>query len=343
MNINLDNFCINRKMFIVFLCLFFVFIFTGCTKQNNAPNQHIPTDQNGQLNNNKQFFYSLLDGKIIDQEEDKNPFVALMIDNFIDSRPVSGINSTSIVYEVPVEAGITRFMGIFELNNLPEKIGPIRSARPYFAGLAEEYEAIYAHAGGSPQVINELKEKKYNIFNLDEISANGIYFWRDNSRISPFKLYTSRDLINKFIQKKGIANYSDFRPWYFQYQVEKNDDSANQRVEIGSYKEPVLWKYDSEQKIYLRYQNNKPYLDVDNNQVSTVNLIVQKTPIIVIDAIGRREIKIRGRGTAYIYMNGEKIDGNWIRENNRTIFYDQEGGEIKFLRGNIWIEIIGEK
>ena len=266
MNINLDNFCINRKMFIVFLCLFFVFIFTGCTKQNNAPNQHIPTDQNGQLNNNKQFFYSLLDGKIIDQE-DKNPFVALMIDNFIDSRPVSGINSVSIVYEVPVEAGITRFMGIFELNNLPEKIGPIRSARPYFAGLAEEYEAIYAHAGGSPQVINELKEKKYNIFNLDEISANGIYFWRDNSRISPFNLYTSRDLINKFIQKKGIANYSDFRPWNFQDQVEKNDDSANQRVEIGSYKEPVLWKYDSEQKIYLRYQNNKPYLDVDNNQV----------------------------------------------------------------------------
>ncbi len=339
MQVSRRNFYINGIIIVIFL-FFSVFIFAGCVKKITNSDS-----ENKQINNNEQIYYGLLDGRIIGQEN-KDPFLALMIDNaigsgLIDSRPVAGVNSASIVYEFPAEAGVTRFMSIFELNNLPEKIGPIRSARPYFAGLAEEYQAIYVHAGGSPQVINELKQGKYDIYDLDEISANGSYFWRDNSGIPPFNLYTSSDLINKFIQKRNILNYADFRPWSFRDNKSDEENDTIQQVEISQYK--VRWKYDNDKKIYFRYQNNKPYLDDKNNQISTINLIVQKMPIAVIDAVGRREIKIDGRSMAYIYMNGNKIEGSWIRDNNRTIFYDQNGNEIKFLRGNIWVEIIGEK
>jgi len=343
MQVSRRNFYINRRIIIIFLCLS-VFIFIGCVKQNEKQaNSNNENKQTG--SNDEPVYYSLLDGKIISQEN-KDPFITLMIDNsigsgLIDSRPVAGINSASIVYEFPVEASITRFMGIFELSNLPEKIGPIRSARPYFAGLAEEYRAIYVHAGGSPQVIDEFKQEKYNIYNLDEISANGNYFWRDNFGIPPFNLYISSNFINKFIQKRNILNYTDFRPWSFRDNKSDEENGVINQIEISEYK--VRWQYDNDKKIYFRYQNNKPYLDDENNQVSTINLIVQKMSILVIDTIGRREIKIDGRGTAYIYMYGNKIEGSWIRDDDRTIFYDQDGKEIKFLRGNTWIEIIGGK
>ena len=45
--------------------------------------------------------------------------------------PQGGIGIEQIVYELIVEYGDTRYMAIF-WDNLPDMIGPVRSARHYF-------------------------------------------------------------------------------------------------------------------------------------------------------------------------------------------------------------------
>ncbi|NLM44527.1 MAG: DUF3048 domain-containing protein, partial [Clostridiales bacterium] len=84
----------------------------------------------------KEEYICLLTGLGVENEEDiKHRPVAVMIDNERNARPQSGITEADIVFEMPVEGNITRYMAIY--HHLPsEKIGPVRSARPYFIDKA---------------------------------------------------------------------------------------------------------------------------------------------------------------------------------------------------------------
>ena len=73
--------------------------------------------------------------------------LALMIENTYEAWPHYGIENADIVYECPVEGSITRYMGIFQDYANMERIGNVRSCRPYYVDFASEYDAIYAHFG----------------------------------------------------------------------------------------------------------------------------------------------------------------------------------------------------
>jgi len=265
------------------------------------------------------------------------------LDNFIEAWPLAGINSASIIYEAPVEADITRFLMIFNQENLPDKIGPIRSARPYFADLAEEYSGLFVHAGGSPDFLQRVKNKEYQIYNLDEISGNGKYFWRDNQKDKPHNIYISKESIIQTIENKKLINElkPNFVPWTYN-QMDLNDIQTNNLIVKIDYREPVIWQFDKEKKVYLRYQNGKEFVDEEGRQVQTPNLIIQKTNIKILDAVGRREIITLGQGQALIFQKGNLIQGTWqkLEKNKRTIYYSSQGKEIEFLPGPIWIEIV---
>lgn len=102
-----------------------------------------------------------LNGKLYTKEEaaiwsTRRP-LAVMIENHLDSRPQSGLQTADIVYELVAEGGITRFMGIFYCGQVAGSqsnkydVGPVRSARTYFLDLASEYSdyPLYNHVGGA--------------------------------------------------------------------------------------------------------------------------------------------------------------------------------------------------
>jgi len=63
--------------------------------------------------------------------------LAVMIDDNVVSRPQSGFNAASIVYQAPADGGEDRYMLVFqELDG--SDIGPVRSGRPYFVNWAAE-------------------------------------------------------------------------------------------------------------------------------------------------------------------------------------------------------------
>ncbi len=281
----------------------------------------------------------------LEKSESSRLPVAVMIDNFSESWPLTGINQAAIVYEAPVEADITRLLAIFSQDYLPGKIGPVRSARPYFAEWAEEYGSLFVHAGGSQDFLDKIKTGDYQIYNLDEISSDGVYFWRDETRDKPHNLYTSKDLIEKSIEDKGLNNQlkSSFIPKQFNGTSSLNETAANLIIEID-YREPVVWQFDKELKSYLRFQNGQPFVDENNEQVKTSNLIIQKTEIRILDEIGHRFIKTIDQGEALIFQNGHLIQGIWRKTSadQQTNFYNQQNQEIKFLPGNIWVEVVSK-
>ena len=58
--------------------------------------------------------YSYLSGKLVPAEIGRKRPIAFMFNNIIDAVPQWGIDHCDVVYEAPVEGGITRLMGISE-------------------------------------------------------------------------------------------------------------------------------------------------------------------------------------------------------------------------------------
>ena len=88
---------------------------------------------------------SPLTGEWIDAELAGKRPVAVMISNIKDALPQYGTKAADVIYECPVEGGITRMMAIYQDYSGLERIGSVRSCRLYFPKIANEFEAIYVH------------------------------------------------------------------------------------------------------------------------------------------------------------------------------------------------------
>ena len=77
------------------------------------------------------------------ESEDALPARAIQVsipNDTYGAIPQSNITQADIIYEFPVEGEITRLQAIY-YGDIPDKFGPNRSIRYYFADLATEYKA----------------------------------------------------------------------------------------------------------------------------------------------------------------------------------------------------------
>ena len=268
--------------------------------------------------------------------------VAVMIENHVDSRPASGLEYARVVYEMIIEGEITRYLALFDGNFEAKKIGPVRSARPFFVALAEEWRAAYFHAGGSPEALQILKQS--SIADINEISSDGIYFWRDRLRFAPHNLYTSSDLVKRALAAKAVNLQPDFSPWHFK--ADRGLDAAapppaDIAVAISPAAEyQVSYRYNQKYNNYTRYLNGRVQATAAGIILKTKNIVVEHVKYDVIDDYGRLDVDLSGGGAAEIYQDGVIINGIWKKSAGRTRYYDQNGTEVAFNRGPIWIEIV---
>lgn len=337
-----------KKIFL-FLLIFIFLLFIGLLinyqffiqpkiSLNQIENKELIT--NSQEEKIKEKFLRWVDGIEVEKEKANLLPIAVVLENFLGA-PKPDFSSVSIIYEVPVEGGLTRFLAIFDLENLPDNLGPIRSARPYFAEIAEEYKPLFIHAGGSPEVLLKLKQGFYKLFNLDEISWMGRYFYR-SSESSPHNLYIKKESVKEFLTDQKINQEAKFEPWFFNEKIKEGEGKTEIKI-IFSPLYQVSWQYDKESNEYQYWQNNLLYRDKKNQELRVKNLILQYTEIIVIDSEGRKKIRLNGQGRAMIFQNGQVIKGKWLKEGGRTKFYDENGNKITLLPGKTWIGIVSDK
>ena len=106
---------------------------------------------------------------------------AVMINNIAQSRPQRGTAQADILFEIKVEGGITRFMGLFsDYSGIEGDVGPVRSGRDQFLRLAIPFDAQYMHIGRSGITQTYIDQNEYNDRDVDGQIYNFIY--RDSSR-----------------------------------------------------------------------------------------------------------------------------------------------------------------
>jgi len=290
--------------------------------------------------------------------------LAIMVNNYIDARPQSGLIYADVVYEIVAEGGITRFIPFF-LAEAPEKIGPVRSTRDYYLVLVKELgDAMIMHIGWSPQALEAIET-----WPVRSLGRGGGQFWRENPRnvASEHTAYVNGTDLRVVGNELGWGGVSpDFVSWKFKEDSPVIDMSTSvdegcsttsaycAPLEIDFWYEgdySAIFKYNPENNSYLRYTGYDssgdpiPNNDQDTDeQVEVKNVIVQFADEIPVegDDKSRLSYELIGSGIGLVFMDGIVVEVTWSKadRDSRTLFYDINGDEMEFNRGKFWISIV---
>jgi hypothetical protein len=268
------------------------------------------------------------------------PALAVKVENIPSVRPQTGLSHADIIYEEPVEAGITRFIVVYQCDDA-EKIEPIRSARLTDPAILRQFgHAVFAYAGGVPQVISAVG--KAGLIDVNFIKAASAYH-RDPARGAPHNLYaSSADLYRAAHASEGAPE-----PMFtYGSPTEKGRKVHEVHLPFSSYSD-VFWRWDSGPGVWLRSHGMVPHTYSDGTQVNAKNVVVQvvkveKTSIHDVNGVVSPEVVSTGSGTAYVFRNGRMIKGTWTRKglSDVTTFKDPKGNVIPLALGNTWVELL---
>ena len=150
-----------------------------------------------------------LTGLPIEPEYEQRRPVAVMLNNLKKAQPQLGNSQADIIYEVPAEGGITRMLAVYQSLEDVGSIGSIRSARPYYIELALGHDALYVHAGGSPEDMDAPAA-----FRQSTRLSQHISFLRDFFR--SYKSFTDRQIdvieimVGRLYERWRISDSTDF-------------------------------------------------------------------------------------------------------------------------------------
>lgn len=275
-------------------------------------------------------------GETLDQELSEVPqLFAVMVENAADAWPLSGVDEALLVIEAPVEGNIPRFITYFSNEINVEKIGPVRSARPYYVEWNTAMNAPYAHVGGSPEAL-ELIHQTDGYIDLNQFYQSE-YFWRQTTggRYAPHNVYTSTELLVSTLEELvfepkevTLFTYKEDRPV-------SEDEAKSIHIDwtSGSLYD-VDWIYQAENNTYEREQGGVVY--------SAKNIIVMETDVTVVDDVGRKDLRTIGEGDAMFIQDGEVFFGTWKKDSQESqlVFLTQSGDEISMNAGKTWIEVV---
>ena len=313
-------------------------------KENNSP-QEEKTEEKVNNEEPKEIINSV---KIIDVNSKTRPY-AVMINCHNEALPQSGLQDAYIVYEIMVEYGITRMMALFKDVDF-NKVGSIRSARNQYLGYVLENDALYVHAGGSPEALERIAKENFN-----DIDVDGAYGVRDKElrkkRAYEHTLFTNSSLLKKAINNQKLRSTTE-NGNLLTYSAEPVDLSkyetknANKiSIKYSNYR-TSNYEYDSAKQVYLRSMNSKKNVDlVTNKQYEVKNILVYGVKYSTYTDhgySGYQKIHNIGTGEGYYITNGVALPITWEKkdEKSKTIYRVKETGEELVVNdGNTYIQI----
>jgi hypothetical protein len=106
----------------------------------------------------------------------------------------------------------------------------------------------------------------------------------------------------------------------------------------------VKWVYDRTSNLYKRFNGGVAHMDLESKQqltAKTVAILFAKETGPVDEHLHLLYDNV-GTGTGLVFEDGKVIKATWKKplKTSRTKFYDANGKEISFNRGQIWIEML---
>lgn len=289
---------------------------------------------------------SYLTGELVPVAQGNRRPLAIMMSNDKASLPQYGINRAGVVYEVPVEADMNRYMAVMENYDDLERIGSVRSCRTYYIYFAKEFDAIYAHFGQSTFAKPYLKY----IDNINGIEGTGgAAFYRSKDKRRPHNAYASFGRIQDVIGKLHYSReYSPEYEGHFRFiaggkpvALKGADAREAWKVTPGYRMNEPWFEYHEDDGLYYRYQYGAPH-NGDEGQIAVRNIIIQYCSAGYYATTAYRNINVHEDSWGYFITGGQAEDITWKKDGDFgvTRYYDATGEEIVLNPGKTWICVV---
>jgi hypothetical protein len=242
-----------------------------------------------------------------------------------------------VVFEAIAEGGITRFLALYQ-DTSPDNVGPIRSARPYFEQWVLGFDAGYAHVGGSPEALADIKN--WNVRDLDQF-ANGGSYHRISSRPAPHNVYTSIAALNQLEAAKGwtTSNFTGFARKAHDTPL-KQPNAGKIDFALSGPLYNVHYDYNPATNSYNRSEAGAPHVDANTGAQISPKVVIGLVMPYSLEADGyHSDYSTIGDGPAYIFQDGTVSIGRWYKGGNTSqfIFKDAKGKPLKLNPGQTWL------
>lgn len=278
---------------------------------------------------------------------------AVMVNNIKVSLPQYGIAQADVIYEVPVEGGITRLMAVYaDFRKVPD-VCSVRSCRYYYPILCLGMDAIYVHWGEDKTIALETLNRT-GIDHIDGEFDKGL-FYRDAERAKTMATehtgYIKGEELAGKIAEKGFRTDVDekYSGTLFNFadggEVVPDELSGNV-VTVNFSKEYFsTFEFDSESGKYKKLHSGSPQIDGGTNtQLEFENVFVLQTDVHTRGDGYLMDVALSG-GTGYYFSNGGGQVINWTKKDEKDAIkvYDTNGNELAVSSGKSYIGIIGSE
>ena len=267
------------------------------------------------------------------------PAFLVKIDNHQLARPQWGINQADVVFEELVEGNITRFAAIFHSRNVTD-IGPVRSARTGdFELLSNLNTPLFGNSGGNPTVMRLLND--VDMVLVGDTNVGRAAYRRNDERKAPHNLLTGTGEIYAAADGRGGTP-----PQMFSYRKDGESLPLSAQpitaidIDYGGYQ--VAYRWDDVFQGWARTQQETEHVDYDGVQIAPENVIIQFVKYgQSVAYAGSPEVKVLGRGEAWVLTDGHLIEATWNRPTSVDIteFRDINGATIELTPGRTWIAL----
>lgn len=265
--------------------------------------------------------------------------IGIKIDNHWNARPQAGIEQADAVYEIPVEANLTRFIALFHDSDATY-LGPMRSGRPTDPTVLAPLGATFAISGAQPWVQSVIRN--YGVPFIGEIRPAT---FRVSQRYAPHNLYVDTTLLREAADTRGISD--DPPPPMFVFGENSSDLAATEIFFDWSSDTKVTWNWVD--GAYVRSTGGSTQDWIAEDWETTAPITADTLVVMFADrytASGNSGSAVPAmdtvdEGRALVFSGGTVFEGIWSRDEVSEPFkLTTEDGEILMVPpGKPWISI----
>lgn len=267
----------------------------------------------------------------------ENPVIVVKIDNVNPARPQWGLAEADIVFVEQVEAGLTRLAAVYA-SNLPEKVGPVRSARISDLEIMEQFGTpAFAYSGAQRRLLPEIAAA--NIVELAHGSSGGVYN-REATKRAPHNL--TINLKQAAASLVGVSTPKDIGIVFNETAATGGTATSTFNAKWPASRVGAEW--DAVNNGWVIALDSAPALDANTNApIFANNVVIQyvnQGDSIYKDSGGNFTplIETVGSGTAVVLRDGQRFEVNWSRPTATAgTSYSLAGAPFAFAPGQTWV------
>jgi hypothetical protein len=264
-----------------------------------------------------------------------NRVLAVKIDNIVDARPQTGLSHADILYVLPVEGGLSRFLVIFS-SDFPRIIGPVRSAREDDLGLLRQFgRPAFAYSGATAALLPYI-HRTAKIVDLYDGIVGGYY--RDYNRAAPYNLYArTRHLLREAPQASRARDIG------FRFGQAPPGGKLTPSASVAYPSAAFRFTWSAAKGRWLVSMDGTEARTIDGGRLAPATVVIQYTTVRTSRFLEYGSpppyAESTGSGTALVLRDGRAWTTHWSRRsaNGGTTFTTASGQRMTFAPGQVWV------